>query len=67
MRPCNGADDVISGVNVGHPVAHRFVHRVLESARARRHWHHCRTKQAHTIDVHLLALDVISAHIDDAL
>ena len=67
MRTGDGADDVERVVDVGDPVAHRFVDRVLQRLRARRHRHDFGAEQLHAIDVDLLPLDVDRAHVDDAL
>ena len=67
MRSGDGADDVERVVDVGDPVAHRFVERVLQRLRSRRDRHDLRAEQLHAIDVDRLALDVDRAHVDDAL
>ena len=67
MRPGDRADDVERIGHVGHPVAHRFVERVLQGLRARSHRHHLGTEQFHPVDVDLLPLDVDRAHVDDAV
>ena len=66
VRTGDGADDVERVVHVRHPVAHRFVQRVLQRRRAAGHWHHGRAEQLHPIDIDLLALDVGGAHVDHA-
>jgi hypothetical protein len=63
----DGADDVERIADVGHPVAHRFVERVLERLRTAGHRHDGRAEQPHAIHVDLLALDVGRAHVHDAL
>ncbi len=54
-------------VDVGHPVAHRLVDRVLEGAAAALHGTHLGAEQAHAEDVGRLALHIDLAHVDDAL
>jgi hypothetical protein len=67
MRAGHGADDVEGVVDVGDPVAHGLVERVLERLRTRGHRHHGRAEQLHAEDVDRLALDVGRAHVDHAL
>ena len=52
--------------DVGDPVAHRFVDRVLQRARAGIHAHHFRAEQSHAKNVEPLALHVLRAHVDHA-
>jgi hypothetical protein len=66
MRAGHGADDVEGVLHVGHPVAHRFVERVLQGGRAGSDRHHRRAQQLHAVDVDLLPLDVGGAHVDHA-
>ena len=67
MRARHGADDVEGVFDVGDPVAHRFVERVLERARTRLHRHDRRAEELHAVDVLRLALHVLGAHVHDAL
>jgi len=67
VRAGHGADDVEGVFDVGHPVAQRFVERVLQRPAARIHRHHRRAQQVHAVDVGALALDVLAAHVDHAL
>jgi hypothetical protein len=67
MRAGDGADDVEGAVDVGDPVAHRLVERVLERLRARLDRHHLRAEELHAIDVRRLALHVLRAHVHHAL
>ena len=67
VRSRDGADDVERVLDVGHPVAHRLVERVLQRARAALDRHHLRAEELHAIDVLHLARDVLHAHVDDAL
>jgi hypothetical protein len=66
MRAGHGADDVEGVFDVGDPVAHRFVERVLQRLRTRLDRHHGRAQQLHAVDVLRLALDVLGAHVDHA-
>ena len=66
MRPGDRADDVEGVADVGHPVAHRFVERVLERLRTALDRHHGGAEQLHAIDVGGLPPDVLGAHVDDA-
>ncbi len=66
MRSRDGADDVEGVLDVRHPVAHRFVERVLERLAARLDGHDLGAEQVHAVDVLRLALHVLRAHVDDA-
>ena len=66
VRAGDGADQVIGVVDVGHPVAHRLVHRVLQRAGAGGDRLHLGAEQLHAEHVGLLPLDVDRAHVDDA-
>ena len=66
MRPRDGADDVKSVFDVGHPVAHRLVQSILQGPGTAFHGHHGRTQQLHAVDVLHLAPDVFRAHVDHA-
>ena len=66
MRAGDRADAVERVGDVGHPVAQRLVHRVLERARSRRHRPHLGAERLHAQHVRLLPLDVDRAHVDDA-
>ena len=66
MRPRRRADAIESVADVGHPVAQRLVHRVLQRARARLHRPHLGAEHLHAEHVRLLPLDVDRAHVDDA-
>ncbi|MNQ89294.1 hypothetical protein D3C85_1046000 [compost metagenome] len=67
MRAGDGADQVEGAVDVGHPVAQGFVHRVLQGAGAGGDRDHLGAQQLHAEDVGLLAVDVGGAHVDHAL
>jgi hypothetical protein len=67
MRARHGADAVEGVLDVGHPVAERLVHGVLEGLRAGLHRHHLGAEHVHPKDVRLLPLDVDGAHVDDAV
>ena len=67
VRTGDGADDVEGALDVGHPVAHRFVERVLQGLGAALHRHHGGAQQLHAVDVHRLPLDVLGAHVHHAL
>ena len=66
MRSQHRAEQIVRRAHVRDPVAHRFVDRVLQRARAGIHAHHFRAQQAHAEDVEPLALHVLGAHVDDA-
>ncbi len=66
MRTGDGAYAVESAVDIGDPVAQRFVHRVLERLRAGLHRDDFGAKHVHPEHVRPLPLDVDRAHIDDA-
>ncbi len=67
VRAGDGADQVEGGLDVGHPVAQGFVHRVLQGAGAGGDRDHLGAEQLHAKDVGLLAVDVGGAHEDHAL
>ena len=52
--------------DIGHPVAQRLVHRVLERLRAGLDRHDLGAEHLHAKHVRLLPLDVDRTHIDDA-
>ena len=66
MRAQRGAEQIMRGVHVGHPVAHGFADGVLERAAAVGDADHFRAQQAHAEDVEALAAHVLFAHVDDA-
>ena len=66
MRAGDGADAIERRADIGHPVAQRFVHRVLERLRAGLDRHHLGAEHVHAEHIRLLPLDVDRAHIDDA-
>ena len=66
MGPGHRADDVEGRLDVGHPVAQRLVHGVLEGAGPAGYRSHLGAQQLHAEDVGRLALDVRLAHVDDA-
>jgi hypothetical protein len=66
MGPGHGADDVEGVVDIGDPVAHGLVERVLERAAAAVDRHHLGAEQVHAVDVGALPLDVLAAHVDHA-
>ena len=57
---------VIGGINVGDPVTQRFVHSVFQRAVALLDRAHFGAQQLHPEHIGFLALDIFSAHIDDA-
>ena len=67
VRPGDRAEHVVRRVDVGDPVAHRLVDRVLERARAGRHRHDLGAEQPHAGDVERLPPGVLLAHVDDAV
>ena len=66
VRPHRRAQDVVRRLDVGDPVAHRLVDRVLERRRAGRDRADLGAERAHPQHVRALALDVLGAHVDDA-
>ena len=67
MRPERRAEQVVGVGDVGDPVAHRLVDRVLERPAAGVHLPHRGAEQLHAHDVQRLAAHVLGAHVDDAL
>ena len=66
MRSRHAADDVKRVLNVGHPVAHRLVQRVLERLRPGLDRDHFGTEKLHAENVLRLAQHVLGAHVHDA-
>ena len=66
MRAGDRADAVVGAVDIGHPVAQRLVHRVLQRARAGLHGDDLRAEHLHAEHVRRLPRHVHRAHIDDA-
>ena len=66
MRAHRRAQHVVGGLDVGDPVAHRLVDRVLERGRPGRDRADLRAERAHPQDVGALAFDVLGAHVHDA-
>ena len=67
MRAGDRADHVEGVIDIGDPVAHRLVQRVLQRLGAGMHGYDLGAHQLHAIDVGRLALDVLGAHVDHAL
>ena len=67
VRPGDRAEQVVGGVDVGDPVAHRLVDRVLERPRAGADRDDRRAEQLHPGDVERLPAGVLLAHVDHAL
>ena len=66
MRAGDAADDVVGVVDVGYPIAHGFVHGVLEGAGTGMHRRYLGAQELHAVDVDALAFDVLGAHVDAA-
>ena len=60
------ADDIERVVDIGHPIAHRFIQRVFEGTCPAAHRHHFCAEQFHSVDIGRLALNIINAHVDHA-
>ncbi len=67
MRAVSGAEDVMGGADVGHPIAHGLVDRLLQRGLAGGDGHDRRAEEFHTRDVERLALHIDRAHVDHAL
>ena len=67
VRAGDTANQVVSVVDGGDPVAHRVVHRVLQGLRPRLDRDHLSTQQPHPGDVEGLPLGVDLAHVDGAV
>ena len=57
----------MSGADVGHPIAHGLVDRLLEGGLASRDGYHFGAEEFHAGHVHRLPLHVGLAHVNDAL
>ena len=64
MRPDHAADDVMRRRHRRHPIAHRLVNRVAQSAAAGADAYHLCPQRLHFEDVELLTPHVLLAHID---
>jgi hypothetical protein len=64
MRPQGRTEQVVRGTHVGHPVAERFIDRILQRTAPRLHRDDPTAEQTHPKDVQGLALDVLAAHVD---
>ena len=67
MRAEHRAEEIVGVADVCHPVAHRFVDRVLERAAAGVDAVDLRTEQPHPEHVERLPIHVLGAHVDAAL
>ena len=67
MRSERGAEQVVGVADVGDPVAHRLVDRVLQGLAAGVDLPHRRAEQSHAQDVRRLAPHVLGAHVDVTL
>ncbi len=67
MRPEHRAEQVVRRIDVGDPVAHRLVDRVLQRPASGIHLLHRRAQHPHAEHVQRLARHVFGAHVDDAL
>ena len=67
MRSQHAAQQVVRGAHIGDPVAHGFVDRVFQGARAGIHAAYLRTQQAHAENVQFLPPHVFRPHVHDAL
>ena len=66
MRPEHRAEEIVTVADVGHPVAHRLIDRILQRAAAGRHTLNGRAEQVHAHDIQCLAGHVVGAHVDVA-
>src|SRR4051812_33919320 len=67
MGTGGGADDVVGRPHVRHPIAHRFVERILEGLCSAAYGMHLRPEKLHSEDVELLSSAVLLAHVDFAV
>ena len=65
--PRCGAQDVVGGAHVRHPVADGGAHGLLQRLETGLDRFDRRAKQLHALDVRRLAAHVLGAHVDDAL
>jgi hypothetical protein len=66
VRPRHRADAVEGVAHVGHPVAQRVVHRILQRAATRGDGNHLGPQQLHAEHVRRLPFHVMRAHVDHA-
>ena len=67
MRAEHRSEQVVRVADVGHPIAHRLVDRVLQRAASAVDAQHFRAEQPHAEHVQRLPLHVLGAHVDVAL
>ena len=67
MRPQYGPQHVRGGLDIGHPVAHRFVDRILERARSTVDTDDRGAEHAHAKHIQRLTTHIFRAHVDHAL
>ena len=66
MRPNDGADNIVSVFDTGHPVSHRLVDRIPECSGAAFDWPNFCSHQSHAKDIGFLAANVFGTHVNDA-
>src|SRR5437763_7293645 len=66
MGPDRGAEHVVGGLDVRHPVPDGLIHRIFQRAGAALDGSDFSAEQFHPMDVRRLALDVLGSHVDDA-
>jgi hypothetical protein len=66
MRAVRGAQNVMSGADIGDPIAHGFVDRFLKRFLAGMNGDDFGAQHAHAKDIQFLARAIHRAHIDDA-
>jgi hypothetical protein len=66
VRAQRRAEQVIRGLDVGHPIAHGLADGVLQRPAAARYSHHFGAQQSHPKNIQALPPHVLLAHVNDA-
>src|ERR1700693_4988192 len=66
MRTQRRAKQIVRGLNIRYPIAHRFAYRILQCSAASCDAHNFRAQQTHAEDVEPLAAHVLLTHVDNA-
>ncbi len=63
VRSQRRTEQIMRIAHIRHPIADRFIDRILQRLRARSHWSHFRTEQLHAKHVRFLSRNIHHTHI----